>query len=606
MERSPSPTPPAPSPALVPTVPVPPPSERKSVLTSARALAERHALDAAHLCAENRASAASIAVPATLGYTRGAPLATHAAVVPDVAAAIRARTAAHADKIRRLRKEYRRRHRAWLAYCAELDRQHGAREAHAPTSPAAPTAPTGPARSRRSHPGDAVRSEAEFLEILATLEHEDMQDPARRAARTAARTPDMQIALAGERCDAQCIDHDNVYIADSRRFFCSEFDPDVWSDAERGVFARRYALYPKQFGRIAAGLPGKSTQQCVRYYYLHKHAPGVDFKVLSRERSRERKKKPKGRPKKAKGSALLADIATSKEPEPEPEPEPERKRRRSEDSPRSPSPPSAPPSAPPPPAASERDLAAAEALEALAGAGARPTEPKKSRSRGSHWSAHEKAEFVRFLPVYGRDWAALSAALPSKSSAQARNYFARHASETPFFHAATAHAEAHAALPLDERIARAEVFVKGWESEEQSAGGPAGSGPAAAELPATLAGPPAAPPTAPPTAPLAPAGPAPPAPLTAPLSAPLPPARSSDDETDDEAAPQRVGAPYAVPPGMYMPVRYPGVPYRVPYAPYAPGAPYAYGYIGAYDGMRRVPAPLRPNMGYFQLPDGGP
>ena len=496
-----------------------------------------------------------------------------------------------------------------------------------------------------------MRSEAEFLEILATLEHQDMQDPARRAARTAAVEPNMDIHVDGRRRPAASVDDDNVFVADSKRFFCSNFDPDVWSEAERAVFARRYALYPKQFGRIAAGLPDKTTPQCVSYYYLHKHIPGYDFKALSRER-RERRKKPKGRPKKAKGSALLADIATSKATEKEAQ---EEANKHHEDSPGSPSPPEQVE-----PAASERDLAAAEALEALAGA-SRP-EPKKSRSRGSHWNAHEKAEFWRFLPVYGRDWAALSAALPSKSSAQARNFFARHASESPFFHEATAHAEEVADLPLEERMARGAQFLAAWTQETPGATpmrakesvaqpptpAPAALPPASApqSTPSTQAtpapypslpvpGPGQIPPPTTPTpmpyaayhayTPASAPAPAAPASAFAPEYAPAPARRTSrhsdDDETDEDSAPESApqwtyGAQYAPQPGMYyarerMPVRYgpPGVPYRgMPYTPgsarqYAPGTPYGYGYAApAYDGMRRVPMPMRPAMGYFQLP----
>ncbi|WFD35371.1 DNA-binding protein snt1 [Malassezia cuniculi] len=683
----------APSPALVPTVPhTPDLDERESALATAQQLEAQYPLDAHAIYSANRRTATSLAVPAALGCTREGQMHTVEGTVKLVAAQIKASDELLERKIAALRAEYRERHHAWLAYCAELDRQKERKESvhQVEESPSAPTS----ARSRRSHAGisgDAVRSEAEFLEILATLEHQDMQDPAQRAARTAAVIPDMDIRVDGRRRPDACVDVDNVLVADSKRFFCGNFDPDYWSEAEKAVFARRYALYPKQFGRIAAGLPDKNAQQCVRYYYIHKHQAGYDFKALSRERNRERRKKSKGRPKKAKGSALLADIATSKAADTETS-DKKHKRQRSDGAE------SVHEQESPEPAASERDLAAAEALEALSGV-ARP-EPKKSRARGSHWNAHEKAEFWRFLPVYGRDWAALSAALPSKSSAQARNFFARHASESPFFHEATAYADANSDLPIEERLALGAKFLEAWEQEsagatpmrpkEVSAAAPAAAA-AAASVSASASEPPvgapqqqapvsassaSAPPAvehvrAPPqgmpssasSAPPESAMPAVPHGSVSELGAAMPPhvqpqppmtpavyapyrpygpgayphseapakpqgaRQSDDDETDEDSAPESApqwsyGAPYTPRPGMYysrdrMPVRYgppPSVPYRgmPPYPPgstrpYAPGTPYGYGYVpGSYDGVRRVPVPLRPAMGYFQLPGENP
>ncbi|CAD6899969.1 unnamed protein product, partial [Tilletia laevis] len=155
--------------------------------------------------------------------------------------------------------------------------------------------------------GDAVRSEAEFLEILATLENADMQDPNARAARTTATVPDLILSTDGEPMMSG-YDDDNGYVADPVAFFFDEFDPDVWTEEEKAVFERKYALWPKQFGRIAAGMPGKTRAQCVRYYYQNKKQPGSNFKAIAAARSRERKRKNRVKPKKAKGSALMADL----------------------------------------------------------------------------------------------------------------------------------------------------------------------------------------------------------------------------------------------------------------------------------------------------------
>ncbi|KAK0535203.1 DNA-binding protein snt1 [Tilletia horrida] len=155
--------------------------------------------------------------------------------------------------------------------------------------------------------GDAVRSEAEFLEILASLENADMQDPNARAARTTATVPDLTLTADGEPMLSN-YDDDNGFVANPEAFYFDEFDPDVWTEEEKATFERKYALWPKQFGRIAAGIPGKTRAQCVRYYYLNKKQPGSNFKAIAAARSRERKRKNRVKPKKAKGSALMADL----------------------------------------------------------------------------------------------------------------------------------------------------------------------------------------------------------------------------------------------------------------------------------------------------------
>ncbi|WFC99419.1 DNA-binding protein snt1 [Malassezia yamatoensis] len=437
----------------------------------------------------------------------------------------------------RLRAEYRRIHAAWDRYCRHLDKVYERREQQRRSmsgatqdddNQAAPTptlfgTPTPARGSRRgvSGSGDAVRSEAEFLEILASLENAEMQDPSARAARTAATVPDMHVHVIG---DPMLIDYDDGKVADFGRMYFSEFDPDVWSEEERGTFAKRYALYPKQFGQIARGLPHKTAQQCVVYYYLHKRLPGYDFKVFG-TKGRERKRKAR-RPKKAKGSALMADIAAGSEAQPDSEelaesdllnqrrneedvnviqqesgttPSSNSKRARLEPSHKSPSASivsktdwnssvedaaaglsqlaqgSEPRSIPAPQWETDRELAAAEALEALAGTTPmsnkkRVRKPKKEedsndhrgRSRGSHWSMTERAEFLRLLALHGKGWVALAAAFPSKTAAQTRNFFARHANESSHFQAAVNLAVNNARLPLEERSKSAVKFVNDW------------------------------------------------------------------------------------------------------------------------------------------------
>lgn len=245
------------------------------------------------------------------------------------------------EKVESLKKRYRSINEEWKLHCSRLDRIAERREllrrppVNTPAgtpgafgvedpSPGAggggmlgASLSTGRANRRREQAGfagfgDAVRSEAEFLEILASLENADMQDPNMRAARTTATAPDMFIDPDSDHLMKLRYDDVNGFVADPVGFYLDEFDPDVWSEEEKAIFARRYALWPKQFGKIAQALPHKTPAQCVRYYYLNKKVPGNDFKALAAARNRERKRKARVKPKKAKGSALMADLKSAK------------------------------------------------------------------------------------------------------------------------------------------------------------------------------------------------------------------------------------------------------------------------------------------------------
>ncbi|KAJ1034161.1 hypothetical protein NDA18_001027 [Ustilago nuda] len=556
-------------------------------------------------------------------------------------------------KVESLKKRYRSINEEWKVHCSRLDRIAERRELlrRPPVNTPAGTPgafggedpstgaggggmlgaslSAGRANRRREQAGfagfgDAVRSEAEFLEILASLENADMQDPNMRAARTTATAPDMFIDPDSDHLIKLRYDDVNGYVADPLAFYLDEFDPDLWSEEEKAIFARRYALWPKQFGKIAQALPHKTPAQCVCYYYLNKKLPGNNFKALAAVRNRERKRKTRVKPKKAKGSALMADLKSAKGEEMDdvedgsgvrspmdstdpsladaPTPTngrgrgrarmvppvsdgvaeeqtagrkrtadqtdaegnstdakaekrksgPKSKRAKSDSAsatdkarkPRAsfkkdsaavddgktagvPPVPAVPGSGPKleasdasvsasvagndravaPPAANvgveDSDLAAAEALGALAGMFGGPAagdaQPsagsdaanigdlsgdgrktgKKRRSKtaaagegadgsgkgrgkqptSSYWSVAERCEFLRALVVHGPRWEVVSSTLAQKSAAQARNYFARNEDENDFAEAA-ALSRSHADLSLAEREAAALAFVR--------------------------------------------------------------------------------------------------------------------------------------------------
>lgn len=249
-------------------------------------------------------------------------------------------------RIIQLRQEYKTFNGEWKAHCRRLDeirdRVHRRATAGNPQTLTAPQTPSidsagmpfypepitpGPSltggRSNRRGTGasvgtfgysDTVRSEAEFLEILASLETADLRDPDVRAARTAAVVPDMVIDPSERREVLELAFEDERYrVEDPIATYGINAPLEMWTEQEVETFCKRYALYPKQFGKIAQDLPGKTTSQCVLFYYRMKNT--IDFRSLSDRRGRDgRRKKSKKRPEGGKGSALLSNL--NKKPRP--------------------------------------------------------------------------------------------------------------------------------------------------------------------------------------------------------------------------------------------------------------------------------------------------
>ncbi|KAG0057739.1 hypothetical protein BGZ83_003637 [Gryganskiella cystojenkinii] len=172
-------------------------------------------------------------------------------------------------------------------------------------------------RNRRgAYQSDAVRSEAELLEIIQSLENADMRNPDLRASRTAATVPPM-ILDPKIREKVHYYDQ-NHRVLDPRKYYHLGAITDIWTEEEREIFTKRYLNYPKQFGKIAAGLEDKNASQCVLFYYRQKKSIG--FKEMLSNRGRKRKPAAGKRKektaqasspqpgKKHKGSALIEDI----------------------------------------------------------------------------------------------------------------------------------------------------------------------------------------------------------------------------------------------------------------------------------------------------------
>jgi hypothetical protein len=426
------------------------------------------------------------------------------------------RDARRGIKRARLQAEYKAINSEWRSHCERMEKiqahQLKKRQAfvppHAPTidpnsglpylpnNPGTPGPPFLSRTNRRNASnaayGDAVRSEAEFLEILASLENADLKDPNMRAMRTTAVVPDMAVDPSERSC---LLDYDdsNRLVRDPEEFFgIHNPKPDVWTQDEVDVFCKRFSQFPKQFGKIAAALPDKTTSQCVLFYYRSKKE--IDFRALSDRKGKSRRLK---RGTKAASSSLLSNIQAVEEAEsPPPTPNtggaPQRPDRPPSVEPStagsitkslklphkgrryarfaSPAQPDSAGSSEAPP--SEGLLAAAEALGALAGAvfsnDSNPATPiaeesadaaidRRRRSRqkddvngnvadllappgsrrksgSSYWTVAERNDFVRLLRIYGRNYAKIAEGLETqtKTPVQCKNVSSLLSSFRPF------------------------------------------------------------------------------------------------------------------------------------------------------------------------------
>ncbi|TFY82929.1 hypothetical protein EWM64_g1081 [Hericium alpestre] len=151
--------------------------------------------------------------------------------------------------------------------------------------------------------GDAVRSDLEMEQIIASLGNEDMMDPAHLSLRNVATIPDM-ISVTHGTVDYMFDDTNNV-VDDPASFYETGRRMGSWTEEEQVIFLEKFAAHPKQFGIIADGLPHKTQAECVQFYYMHKKKV-IDFRRLV---SRYGPRKRGGRKTdKKKGNALLADI----------------------------------------------------------------------------------------------------------------------------------------------------------------------------------------------------------------------------------------------------------------------------------------------------------
>ncbi|OLY84983.1 hypothetical protein AYI68_g843 [Smittium mucronatum] len=184
---------------------------------------------------------------------------------------------------------------------------------------------------------DAVRSDAELLEIIQKLQYDEVRNPESRSQRTAAKIPGM-ILDPNERLTFK-LKVSNRVIEDPIEYYNTKPEPSVklsskltkagwandgnmvltgsvmnnnsdkdhiWTADECSTFIREYLRYPKKFGQISEALTFKSFNDCVLFYYRNKKP--LELKSLL---ARHKRKNRKGR--KSSSSLSAENVKKKKE-----------------------------------------------------------------------------------------------------------------------------------------------------------------------------------------------------------------------------------------------------------------------------------------------------
>ena len=225
-------------------------------------------------------------------------MSSFASTRPSIVMYLEQRQALVSNKIARLREEYLSLHENWVAHCTALNEQQK-------TLASEHEMQHGGRTTRRSTAiTDAVRSDFEMEQIIASLGNDDATDPNHLSVRNLAKVPDM-ISVVNGKVD-YVFDDTADRVENPSEYFASDTGIGEWTEAEKKIYLDKFAAHPKQFGVIADALPNKTAGQCVDYYYLHKKRL-INFRqVVSQFAPNKRKRRGMG---KRKGNGLLADIA---------------------------------------------------------------------------------------------------------------------------------------------------------------------------------------------------------------------------------------------------------------------------------------------------------
>ena len=249
-----------------------------------------------------------------------------------------------------------------------------------------------------------------------------------------------------------------------------------WTETEKKIFHEKFASFGKNFKRIATHIDGRTTSDCVVYYYQRQK---TDDGFKGRRRALAKKKRAYAEAKKMTGGAWSNNAASQAQQAAQQRAQREAQRREIEDQ-----------------QEAERK-ARAEKRKAARQGGKTPKSAKKSKvaepepasddddskpisrsaseadlsTKGQSWTAPEKKAFLAALAEHGKDFKAIAAAVGSKSQTAAKAYFGKHKKSLGLEKIVKDHATAKA--KVDKRKEAKKGAAKGAAAKEEPAEKPA-------------------------------------------------------------------------------------------------------------------------------------
>ena len=187
--------------------------------------------------------------------------AQHACLRPAVSAVLVSRSSALQQRHVHLALEYRMRQARWLAGLAEQQRSSGQQQ-QAAQARSNFASPRGGSRSGAVGDGGVVRSAYEEELLMQRLARQER-------LKTLIAVPPSQILDAHDLRWRTLGSNTNARVLDPVQALADEARRRPWSADERRTFLEKFSQYGKQFSRIAAHLPLRSTADCVVWYYRH-------------------------------------------------------------------------------------------------------------------------------------------------------------------------------------------------------------------------------------------------------------------------------------------------------------------------------------------------
>lgn len=228
-----------------------------------------------------------------------------------------------------------------------------------------------------------VRSEYEEMQVIAQLQKSE-------ELKHLVKTPDM---IINERKKEICnFPSNNGLIRDPLKERENELRSRPWEEDEIKIFKEKYLLHTKDFRKIASFLPGRTSQDCVMFYYRNQKSE--EFAHV-RRKQQLKKRRLYSEAKKLSGTYMDVTANTGKVKVPG-----EKQ----------------------PPAANRSSGTAGPSLDG---------KPKKERNKGKReggkadgWHAQELESFLKAIKTHGKDFKAIAAEMGTRSASAIRTFWA--------------------------------------------------------------------------------------------------------------------------------------------------------------------------------------